>query len=93
MADGGACLIAESVETAEQLDSCARWTIAFGQGYLLGAPQPTPGEQLVQTAFRSTAGHAVHAGNGSVLLLGSPRVEQRVALVGRHRPVGDAGLQ
>jgi EAL domain-containing protein (putative c-di-GMP-specific phosphodiesterase class I) len=44
-------LSAAGVETAEQLDTLRGLGGAFGQGYLLGAPQPAPGEQLVDTAY------------------------------------------
>ena len=47
----GCRLIAEGVETAEQLDTLRGLGVSFGQGYLLGAPQPAPGERLVETAF------------------------------------------
>lgn len=42
---------AEAAETAEQLDTLRGLGVAFGQGYLLGAPQPAPGEQLIETAI------------------------------------------
>jgi len=42
----GATVIAEGVETEEQLDRVRSWGVRYGQGFLLGRPQPLP-EPLV----------------------------------------------
>jgi EAL domain-containing protein (putative c-di-GMP-specific phosphodiesterase class I) len=39
----GWSVIAEGIETGEELDFCADNGIGFGQGYLLGRPAPLPG--------------------------------------------------
>ncbi len=47
----GCRLIAEGIETAEQLDTLRGLGVAFGQGFLLGAPKPAQGEHLVESAL------------------------------------------
>lgn len=46
----GCRLIAEGIETAAQLDTLRGLDVEYGQGFLLGAPQPAPGEHEVEYA-------------------------------------------
>jgi EAL domain-containing protein (putative c-di-GMP-specific phosphodiesterase class I) len=48
----GCRLIAEGIETAAQLETLRSLGVEYGQGFLLGAPQPAPGEQLAEHAAR-----------------------------------------
>ena len=48
----GCRLIAEGIETTAQLETLRGLDVEFGQGFLLGPPQPAPGEQLAQSAAR-----------------------------------------
>ncbi|MBW3603319.1 MAG: EAL domain-containing protein [Actinobacteria bacterium] len=52
----GCRLIAEGVETPEQLETLRDLGVTFGQGFLLGAPKPAPGHPLVEPALE-TANH------------------------------------
>lgn len=45
-------LIAEGIETPDQLEALRELGVAFGQGYLLGAPQPAPADELARPAAR-----------------------------------------
>ncbi len=48
----GCRLIAEGIETPDQLEALRELGVAFGQGYLLGAPQPAPADELARPAAR-----------------------------------------
>jgi len=53
----GACIVAEGIETAEELDTLRDLGVEYGQGYYLGRPGPLPAE-LKRFDF-------AHAGVGS----------------------------
>lgn len=46
----GCRLVAEGIETAAQLETLRGLDVEYGQGFLLGAPQPAPGEQFADSA-------------------------------------------
>jgi EAL domain-containing protein (putative c-di-GMP-specific phosphodiesterase class I)/DNA-binding NarL/FixJ family response regulator len=48
----GCRLIAEGIETAAQFETLRGLDVEYGQGYLLGAPQPVPGDQFAESASR-----------------------------------------
>jgi EAL domain-containing protein (putative c-di-GMP-specific phosphodiesterase class I)/DNA-binding NarL/FixJ family response regulator len=46
----GCRLIAEGIETSAQLETLLGLDVEYGQGFLLGAPRPAPGEHLIEYA-------------------------------------------
>ncbi|HSK98294.1 MAG TPA: EAL domain-containing protein [Euzebyales bacterium] len=48
----GCRLIAEGIETTAQFETLLGLGVGYGQGYLLGPPQPAPGERLAGHAAR-----------------------------------------
>jgi EAL domain-containing protein (putative c-di-GMP-specific phosphodiesterase class I) len=48
----GCRLIAEGIETTAQFETLRGLGVEYGQGFLLGAPQPSPGERLAEPAAR-----------------------------------------
>jgi EAL domain-containing protein (putative c-di-GMP-specific phosphodiesterase class I) len=48
----GCRLIAEGIETTAQFETLRGLGVGYGQGFLLGAPQPAPGDRLAEPAAR-----------------------------------------
>jgi EAL domain-containing protein (putative c-di-GMP-specific phosphodiesterase class I) len=48
----GCRVIAEGIETTAQFETLRGLGVGYGQGYLLGPPQPAPGERLAGHAAR-----------------------------------------
>lgn len=69
----GSRVVAEGIETREELDSILALGVHYGQGYLLGRPGPDP-EPVQIPDWRSNARHH------------SPRTTQTVSAILKHTP-------